>query len=50
MRLMRSQNDYSICGVIIIFELILLYQYFVADRLRPRAKKVAFPNEAVQQS
>jgi len=50
LKLLSAAGAYSVWGVVIIFDLFLLYQYFVAGRLRPRSESNSFSTEAVQQS
>jgi uncharacterized membrane protein YfcA len=47
LKLLSSAGAYSIWGVVIAFDLFLLYQYFVAGRFQPRSESRALANEAV---
>jgi uncharacterized membrane protein YfcA len=50
LKLLSAEGAYSVWGLVIAFDLFLLYQYFVAGRLRPRSESRAFSTEAAQQS
>lgn len=50
LKLLSAPGAYSVWGVVILFDLYLLYQYFVAGRLRARSESSAFSSEAAQQS
>ena len=50
LKLLSAAGAYSIWAAVIAFDLFLLYQYFVAGRLRPRTAANPFPAEAVQHS
>jgi uncharacterized membrane protein YfcA len=50
LKLLGAPGAYSIWGVVIAFDLYLLYQYFVAGRFRARSQSPSFGNEAAQQS
>ena len=50
LKLLSAAGAYSVWGVVILFDLYLLYQYFVAARFRARSESRSFSSEAVQQS
>jgi uncharacterized protein len=47
LKLLAASGAYSVWGVVILFDLYLLYQYFVAGRFRARSESTAFSTEAV---
>jgi uncharacterized membrane protein YfcA len=47
LKLLSASGAYSVWGVVILFDLYLLYQYFVGGRFRARSKSTAFSTEAV---
>jgi uncharacterized protein len=50
LKLLGASGAYSIWGVVIVFDLYLLYQYFVGGRFRAHSESRAFSSEAVQHS
>jgi len=50
LKLLGAPGAYSIWGVIILFDLYLLYQYFVAGRFQSRTEGHSFSAQAAEQS
>lgn len=50
LKLLGAPGAYSIWGVIILFDLYLLYQYFVAGRFQSRTGSASFSAQTVEQS
>lgn len=46
LKLLGAAGAYGVWGTVILFDLYLLYQYFVAGRFRPRVDSSAFPAKA----
>lgn len=49
LKLLAATGAYGIWAAVIVFDLYLLYQYFVAGRFRPRADSTAISSEARRQ-
>ncbi len=49
LKLLSAAGAYSVWGVVILFDLYLLYQYFVAGRFRARHENVSYAVEAAAQ-
>jgi uncharacterized membrane protein YfcA len=49
LKLLSSAGAYSVWGVVILFDLYLLYQYFIGGRFRARSASGAFSSEAAHQ-
>jgi uncharacterized membrane protein YfcA len=47
LKLLSTSGAYSVWAAIIVFDLFLLYQYFIAGRFQPRSESRALANEAV---
>ena len=50
LKLLGAPAAYSIWGVVIVFDLYLLYQYFVGGRFRSQTESGSFSSQAAEQS
>ncbi|HXN85601.1 MAG TPA: sulfite exporter TauE/SafE family protein [Candidatus Binataceae bacterium] len=50
LKLLGAPGAYSVWGVVILFDLYLLYQYFVAGRFQPRTDIHTFSTQAAEQT
>jgi uncharacterized membrane protein YfcA len=50
LKLLGAPGAYGVWGVVILFDVYLLYQYFAAGRFRARSESSAFSAKSVQQS
>jgi uncharacterized protein len=50
LKLLSAPGAYSVWGIVILFDLYLLYQYFVAGRFQPRTESHSFAVQTAEQS